>query len=150
MTASELQTYLHDHIPLSRAMAVRVMSIADDKVILGAPLAPNINHRDTVFGGSASALAILSAWSLLHLRLTAAGQPSRVVIQRNSMDYLAPIAGDFTATATIGPEANWDGFLRMLTRKGLARITVGSVLNFEGEIAGRLSGEFVAFGKDRL
>jgi thioesterase domain-containing protein len=150
MTPSELETYLHDHIPLSRAMAVRVVSIADDKVVLGAPLAPNINHRDTVFGGSASALAILSAWSLVHLRLTAAGQPSRVVIQRNSMDYLAPIAGDFTAIASIGAETNWDGFLRMLNRKGIARITVGAELQYEGTVAGRLSGEFVAFGKDRL
>ena len=149
MTEAELETYLHDHIPLSRAMAVRVASISDAKVVLAAPLAPNINHRDTVFGGSASALAILSAWSLLHLRLTAAGQPSRVVIQRNSMDYLAPIAGDFTATATLGQDATWAGFLRMLTRKGLARITVGAVLDFEGRLAGRLSGEFVAFGKDR-
>ena len=149
MTEAELETYLHEHIPLSRAMAVRVASISDAKVVLAAPLAPNINHRDTVFGGSASALAILSAWSLLHLRLTAAGQPSRVVIQRNSMDYLAPIAGDFTATATLGQDATWDGFLRMLARKGLARITVGAVLDFQGRLAGRLSGEFVAFGKDR-
>ncbi len=150
MTEAELETYLHDHIPLSRAMAVRVVSFAGDKVVLGAPLAPNINHRDTVFGGSASALAILSAWSLLHLRLTAAGQPSRVVIQRNSMEYLAPIAGDFIATATLGPDAGWDGFLKMLTRRGLGRITVGAELEYQGKVAGRLSGEFVAFGKDRL
>ena len=150
MTEAELETYLHDHIPLSRAMAVRVVSIARDKVILGAPLGPNINHRDTVFGGSASALAILSAWSLLHLRLTAAGQPSRVVIQRNSMDYLAPIAGDFTATASSPADPEWDGFLRMLSRRGLARVTVGAELEYQGKVAGRLSGEFVAFGKDRL
>ena len=150
MTPTELETYLHDHIPLSRAMAVWVVSIAEDKVVLGAPLAPNINHRDTVFGGSASALAILSAWSLLHLRLTTAGQPSRVVIQRNIMDYLAPIAGDFTATATVRANANWAGFLRMLTRKGIARITVGAELEYAGAVAGRLSGEFVAFGNDRL
>ena len=150
MTESELETYLHDHIPLSRAMAVRVVSIADDKVILGAPLGPNINHRDTVFGGSASAVAILSAWSLLHLRLTAAGQPSRVVIQRSGMDYLAPIAGDFIAVATLNANADWDGFLRMLGRRGVARIAVDAVLEAEGRIAGRLSGEFVAFGKDRL
>lgn len=150
MTEAELETYLHDHIPLSRAMAVRVVSISDNKVILGAPLGPNINHRDTVFGGSASAVAILSAWSLLHLRLTAAGQPSRLVIQRNSMDYLAPIAGDFTATATNPPDAVWDSFMRMLTRRGVARITVGAELEYESKITGRLSGEFVAFGKDRL
>lgn len=150
MTEAALETYLHDHIPLSRAMAVRVVSISENKVILGAPLGPNINHRDTVFGGSASALAILCAWSLLHLRLTAAAQPSRVVIQRNSMDYLAPISGDFTATATNPSPESWDGFLRMLTRRGLARITVGAELHYEGKVAGRLSGEFVAFGKDRL
>ena len=29
MTEAELETYLHDHIPLSRAMAVRVISITD-------------------------------------------------------------------------------------------------------------------------
>ena len=150
MTEAELETYLHDHIPLSRAMAVRVVSLAAEKVILGAPLGPNINHRETVFGGSASAVAILSAWSLLHLRLTAAGQPSRLVIQRNSMEYLAPIAGDFTATAALGPDANWDSFLRMLARKGVARISAGAVLEYEGQTAGRLTGEFVAFGKDRL
>lgn len=150
MTGAELETYLHDHIPLSRAMAVRVVSTADNKVILGAPLGPNINHRDTVFGGGASAVAILSAWSLLHLRLTAVGQPSRVVIQRNSMEYLAPISGDFTATATLGTDAGWGGFLKLLTRRGVARITVGAELEYEGNVAGRLSGEFVAFGKDRL
>jgi thioesterase domain-containing protein len=150
MTEAELETYLHDHIPLSRAMAVRVVSLADDKVVLHAPLGPNINHRDTVFGGSASAVAILSAWSLLHLRLTAAGQPSRVVIQRNSMEYLAPISGDFTATAVLPDGAAWESFLRLLTRRGVGRITVGSELEYEGKVAGRLSGEFVAFGKDRL
>jgi len=150
MTLAALETYLHDHIPLSRAMDVRVVSIADDAVVLGAPLAPNINHRDTVFGGSASAVAILSAWCLVHLRLTAAGQPSRVVIQRNSMDYLAPIAGDFTARATLDGDQNWTRFMTMLTRKGLARISVTALLDYEGKTAGRLSGEFVAFGKDRL
>ena len=149
MTAAELETYLHTHIPLSRAMAVQVISTGDDKVVLAAPLAPNINHRETVFGGSASALAILSAWSLLHLRLTASGQPSRVVIQRNSMDYLAPISGAFTATATTPEAAAWERFMRTLTRRGLARITISSALEFEGELAGELSGEFVAFGGDR-
>lgn len=150
MTAAELETYLHAHIPLSRAMAVHVVSMADDRIMLGAPLAPNINHRDTVFGGSAAALATLAAWSLLHLRLTAAGLPSRVVIQSSSMDYLAPMATDFTADAMLEPTADWDGFIRMLTRKGRARIALKAELVCEGRKAGMFHGEFVAFGKDRL
>ncbi|KQX42878.1 thioesterase [Devosia sp. Root436] len=148
MTEAELETYLHEHIPLSRAMDVRVISITDQRVTLGAPLAPNINHRDTVFGGSAASIATLAAWSLLHLRLTNAGLPSRVVIQSSIMDYLAPIAGDFTATATL--DGDWDAFLRMLTRKGRGRIALKAALDYEGQKAGQFHGEFVAFGKDRL
>ena len=149
MTPAELEAYLHAHIPLSAAMQVSVVEIGPEAIVLGAPLAPNINHRDTVFGGSASAVAILAAWSLLHLRLTAAGFESRVVIQRNSMDYLAPIAGDFTARSFFEAGANWDGFARMLERKGRARISLGAVLIADGIEAGRLSGEFVAFGAGR-
>ncbi|MDR3472686.1 MAG: YiiD C-terminal domain-containing protein [Devosia sp.] len=147
MTPAELETYLHTHIPLSRAMSVGVVTIAADRVVLSAPLAPNINHRATVFGGSASAVAILAAWSLLHLRLTAAGFTSRLVIQRNTMDYLAPIAGDFIATGHLASETDWPAFTRLLARRGRARIGVDAVVEFEGREAGRLHGDFVALGK---
>ena len=61
-------------------MQVAVVSAAADAVTLSAPLAPNINHRSTAFGGSVSTLAILSAWSLVNLRLRAEGLRSRLVI----------------------------------------------------------------------
>ena len=61
MTPSELQTYLHQHIPLFQAMQVTVVEASLQQVVLTAPVAPNINHRETVFGGSASAVAILAA-----------------------------------------------------------------------------------------
>lgn len=150
MTPRELETYLHDHIPLSRAMAVQVVALSEAEVVLGAPLAPNINHRETAFGGSASALAILSAWSLLHVRLTSAGLPSRVVIQRNTMDYLAPIAGNFLARSSLAETGNWERFVATLRRRGIARIAVTAVLEYESAVAGRLTGDFVAFANDRL
>src|SRR4051812_8071949 len=87
MTASELEDYLHSHIPLSAAMQVAVDTVDVHGVVLRAPLAPNINHRDTVFGGSASAVAILAAWSLLHTRMRQEGIAARLVIQANTMDY---------------------------------------------------------------
>ena len=67
----ELEWYLHEHIPLSKATEVSVVSVAEDTVILRA--AANINHRETVFGGSASAIAVLAAWRLLHARLRRRG-----------------------------------------------------------------------------
>jgi thioesterase domain-containing protein len=141
-----LQQYLHDHIPLSRAMQVEVRRVQTEEIVLAAPLAPNINHRETVFGGSASAVAILAAWSLLHTRLARAGIESRLVIQSNTMHYELPISGTFTARAFIAAPADWQQFMRMLSRKGRARIAVMSVLEYEGRQAGRLQGQFVALG----
>ena len=143
MTASELQDYLHDHIPLSRAMRVAVERFDDDSVVLSAPLAPNINHRETVFGGSAAAVAILAAWSLLHTRLGSGGVSRRLVIQRHTMQFDLPIDGDFTARSHIEPDA-WAIFVRALERKGRARITVSSVLECDGSTVASFDGTFVA------
>ena len=144
MREQEMETYLHEHIPISRAMGVKVECVCFDKVALAAPLAPNINHRDTVFGGSASAVAILAAWTLLHFRLREAGLNIRLVIQRNTMHYDNPILGDFEAVSSIPRASAWAKFLRILDRKRRARIKVDVALRCAGEPVGRLEGEFVA------
>ncbi|MCA1490819.1 YiiD C-terminal domain-containing protein [Sinorhizobium alkalisoli] len=146
MTPSELREYLHAHIPLSAAMQVEVAALEWGHVVLQAPLAPNINHRETVFGGSASALSILAAWSLLHLRLRLSGVNSRLVIQSNRMDYLKPVAGGFSARSSLEDPDQWPGFMRLLERHGRARLTVTAELMGEGEVAGCFSGVFVALG----
>jgi len=148
MNPTELEQYLHEHIPLSKSMQVSVVLLQEEIVILGAPLAPNINHRETVFGGSASAVAILAAWSLIHTRLRAAGIASRLVIRRNTMNYKLPINGFFTARASISPPEDWQKFIRMLSRRGRARISVSSVLEYAGQAVGDLEGEFVALAAE--
>lgn len=148
MTPQALEHYLHAHIPLSKAMQVGVEEVGPDRIVLGAPLAPNINHRETLFGGSASAIAILAAWSLLHVRLRSEGIATKLVIQRNTMRYEAPIAGDFSAVSRLEAPQDWALFKRTLTRRGKARIVVLSELHFAGQVAGRLAGEFVALGAD--
>ena len=144
MNAAELEAYLHGHIPLSAAMQVTVDVVAADGVTLRAPLAPNINHRETVFGGSASAIAILAAWSLLHTRLLADGIAARLVIQSNTMDYDAPILGEFSARSSLEAPGQWPRFTRTLSRMGRARTGAIAVLESGGQVAGRLTGEFVA------
>ena len=144
MDAGELQAYLHAHIPLSAAMQVSVRAVQAEGVTLAAPLAPNINHRETVFGGSASAVAILSAWSLLHTRMLAEGVHARLVIQSNAMDYDKPIFGDFTARSSLAEPDQWPRFMRMLARMRRARMRVSSVLESDGQVVGWLVGEFVA------
>ena len=141
---SELAQYIHEHIPLTKLMGVSVLSIEEQALILQAPLAPNINHRHTVFGGSASALAILAGWALLHVRLRSEGFADRLVIQRNTMEYEHPITGQFTARATLEHPDRWSSFTAMIARKGKARIGVLAVLEHMGRVAARFNGEFVS------
>ena len=144
MTPQALQDYLHAHIPLSKAMAVEVESATPQGVRLAAPLAPNINHRDTVFGGSASAVAILSAWALLHVSLLDANIKARLVIQKNSMSYDLPMPGDFVAEAAAPSPERWQRFLATLLKHKRARISVRSVLSCSGTKVGEFDGDFVA------
>jgi len=143
MNTNELETYLHQRIPLSRAMAVEVRSATPDGVELFAPLAPNINHRDTVFGGSASAVAILAAWSALYVRMRAEMRAGRIVIRRNKMSYERPITGDFTAKSAPPEAAAWAKAIATLGKGRPARVHVTTTLECLGERVGVLDGEFV-------
>jgi thioesterase domain-containing protein len=142
MRPEHLQASLYERIPVSRAMAIRVATAEPGQVVLHAPLAPNVNHSGTVFGGSASAVAVLAAWSLVEVRLQADRQPGRIVIRRSEMDFERPIQGDFVATASAPPIDDWARLLQTLQRGRMGRIAVRSVLTCAGERVGELEGEF--------
>jgi thioesterase domain-containing protein len=139
-----LQRFLQDRIPLSSAMGISVAAAEPDGVTLSAPLEPNINHRDTVFGGSAAAVAILAAWGLIFVRLREDHPNATIVIQRHTMRHVLPITGAFTASSCLADPAAWDRFVATFRRKKLARISVRSVLRCAGEQVGELEAAFVA------
>jgi thioesterase domain-containing protein len=143
-TVEYIQEYLYEHIPMSRAMQVEVLNVTNNTVKLCAPLAPNINHRETIFGGSASAIAILSAWSLVHFRLQDENFNCRVVIQKNTVNYEKPIPGTFEAICNLPNDGQWEKFIKILKRKGRSRIILKSTLEYSGKIVGEFEGSFVA------
>jgi thioesterase domain-containing protein len=129
-------------------MQVRAIASSPGEVVLTAPLEPNLNHHGTVFGGSSATLALLAAWSLLHVRMQAAGVDCTLVVNRSATDYTAPMTGEFIATASSPAADDWTHFLHVFRTKGKARISVVSVLRQTdaggaGE-AGRFEGVFVA------
>ena len=144
VTVRFMQKYLHERIPITKAMGVEVLEATVNGVKLAAPLSPNINHRDTVFGGSASAVAILSAWSLLYLRLVNENINSRIVIQRNTMTYEHPITGIFTASSVVCERSVWLRFITTLKRKNRARVKISAILHCNGKKVGEFGGDFVA------
>jgi thioesterase domain-containing protein len=113
--------------------------------VLRAPLGPNINHRQTFFGGSAASLATLAAWALAHERVREeSGLDVHVVIQRSSMEYLEPAAAEVEAECVAPPDKHWDRLMRSVRRWRKGRIRLAVQLRAEGAIVGSFDGEFVA------
>ncbi len=144
MTLDEITAYLHAAMPITRGLGARVEHRDGGSVRLAAPLAPNLNHFGTAFGGSLAAIAILSGWVLLDLQLRERGIASRLVIQRSVLDFEAPVDGDFTATSVLPPAAAWSRFLATLARHHAARVTVSTTLASASGVGGRHAGTYVA------
>lgn len=141
----QIESYLHRNIPISREMGIVVRAVDASGVRLAAPIAPNINHRNTVFGGSASTVAILAAWTLVHARFREEiGSHGRVLIQRSSMEYLRPMHGDFEAFCPAPPPADWERFIQAIHRRGRGRILLDAELLCGGQRAGVFQGVYVA------
>jgi thioesterase domain-containing protein len=144
MRAADLQRYLHDHIPLSRALAVEVEHVDPELVRLKVPLAPNLNHRGTAFGGSVASLAILSGWSWLLARLADRSPVPRLVIQEQTVEYLAPIDAAFEAVCAAPAEVAWLRFVRTLEGRGRGRLELTARVLSEGRLAATFRGLYVA------
>jgi thioesterase domain-containing protein len=143
--AAALEAYLYAQIPISRAMGVRVLRADRACVVLRAPLATNLNHRQTFFGGSAASLATLAAWALAHERVRdESGLDVHVVIQRSTMEYLEPAASEVEAECVAPPDKQWDRLLRSVRRWGKGRIRLAVQLRARDAIVGSFDGEFVA------
>jgi thioesterase domain-containing protein len=145
MTLDEITAYLHAHIPVTRSLGAAAVRWDGASLALAAPLAPNLNHRGTAFGGSMSALAILAGWGLVHLALRARGFEARLVIQRSAMEFAAPLEGDFTATAALPEADRWERFLATLARHRRARVVVSTSVASGGVVGGLHEGTYAAF-----
>lgn len=119
---ARFQNRLNEKIPLTRALAVRMEAYDGHSLMVSAPLAPNHNHQNTVFGGSSYGVAVVSAWGLVELLLQDAGLRGEVVIQSGEMDYLGAIARDFFAICAVPEPEAVTRFHRTLARHGRARL----------------------------
>jgi len=145
MIAKELQSYLNQQIPASESLQIGVNNCSRDKVELLVPLQPNINHKNTAFGGSISVAAILSAWSLIYLNIR--DSKNEIVIQNSEMSYIQPIHSDFESVSIFCEPKQWERFHKSFNKKGKGRITVSSKIYCNGCLAAKFSGTFVAFNK---
>ena len=146
-SASEyLETVLHHDIPLTVEMGLKVLEWREQQLSLHLPLAPNVNHKSTLFGGSLYCGAVLAGWGWLHLRLKEEGIPDgHIVIQEGQISYPLPVTGDAVAICPPPDAAVWKRFLAMYRRYGRARLTLDTrILNAGSQAeAVRFTGQYV-------
>lgn len=144
MSPDQLQSYIRRHIPVAEFMQVSVRRADPDVVEVEAPLPPNLNVHGTLFGGSATAIALIAAWSLVFLRMRTSSLNGGLVVHRQNTTYHKPVAGAFTVQATFASDNAWGEFVESIGRRQRGRIGVVGALRCEGEVAARLEAEFAA------
>ena len=144
MTAPDLEAFLHANIPLSRAMGVTVAECGD-RFVLTAPLAPNINHLGTAFGGALHTLPTLACYAALWTVLRDAGLDGHVVVKRSSAHYRRPVTGALRAVCARPSAEAAAGFLADVRRHKKARMDLTAVVEgTAGKPAVEYEGCFVA------
>lgn len=141
-----LQSVLHDDIPLTRDMGLEVIDWQAQTLRLQLPLAANVNHKSTMFGGSLYCAAVLAGWGWLHLRLRELGiDDGHIVIQEAQISYPLPVTGAAVARCTAPEEQAWERFVTMYQRRGRARLTLHTTVSNAGddEPAVTFSGQYV-------
>ena len=138
----ETEHFLHEQIPLTRAMGVQVESYDGETLVITAPLEPNHNHLGTAFGGSLSAIATLTGYSLLWLML--GDRTAHIVIRESTIRYRRPVRRVIRALCQPPDAATISDFKTLFAETGKARMNLQVTIQEEGQICVEFSGEFVA------
>lgn len=133
--------WLHRTVPLSAAMEVRVLRLEEGSAVLTMPLAPNVNHMGTVFGGSLNALALLTAAAAVMTRLRPAGYEHLLVVSHSEYSYHRPAASDPTAQAQI-PARQWAKIQPALETGNPARLKIEAIITVENQPTGTIKAHF--------
>ncbi|WP_415908651.1 YiiD C-terminal domain-containing protein [Oleiharenicola sp. Vm1] len=145
VSAAGLTAFLHEQIPLTRAMGLRAVEANAQRLVLEAPLEPNRNHLGTAFGGSLHAVPLLACYGALWMVLREAGIDGHVVVKRSNALYRAPATGVIRAVCARPAADAIATFLADLRRHDKARMELRAVVEgAPGKPAVEFDGSFVA------
>jgi thioesterase domain-containing protein len=142
MTTHDLERYLHDRIPLTRHMELRVAALDAGGLTLSAPLAPNINDKNTAFAGSISALLTLSGWTLLHALLDGNATGLQIAVTESQLSFSRPVRGELRAVCDHPGEEVIQSVRKALIVKGKARVSLHARIMEESSLCADFQGTY--------
>ncbi|MEO5959570.1 MAG: YiiD C-terminal domain-containing protein [Opitutaceae bacterium] len=142
-----LELFLHEMIPLAKAMGVGV-EVSDVRALtLTAPKEQNKNSLNTAFGGSLVSLATLAGygvvWELMKNDKGADKTEWRIVVKESRAAYRRPVLGDLRAICERPAQAAIAEFKEALSRYGKAKLKLRARVIEAGETAVDVTAAFV-------
>jgi thioesterase domain-containing protein len=138
----QAEKFLHEQIPITRAMGLRVVANDEAGFAVEAPVALNSNHLKTAFGGSINAVATLAAYGFLWMELNEAA--AHVVVAESSIKFLRPVRETIRAVCARPDPNTLAAFRARFAEKGKAQIALRVDVTEGGETAADFEGRFVA------
>jgi thioesterase domain-containing protein len=142
-----LELFLHEMIPLAKAMGVGVEVSDARALVLTAPKEQNKNSLNTAFGGSLVSLATLAGygvvWELMKNEKGADTPHWSIVVKESRAAYRRPVLGDLRAICERPAQAAIAEFKDALARYGKAKLKLRARVIEAGETAVDVTAAFV-------
>lgn len=143
------ELFLHEMIPLAKAMGVGVEVSDDRALVLTAPKEQNKNSLNTAFGGSLVSLATLAGygvvWELMRNDKEKAHDKAvwHIVVKESRAAYRRPVIGDLRAICERPAQAAIAEFKEALARYGKAKLKLKAHVVENGNVAVDVTAAFV-------
>lgn len=148
LTKEEAQNYLNTNIPITRRMGIEVETLTTNEVKLKAPIALNINHHQSAFGGSVDSLFLTAGWSYVRLIVNHIEPLPLIVGSKANTTFKRPITQDFAASLVIPSKREVRKFLKEYERNGKASITLEATIKDDGKTYAIFKGKYVVIKDD--
>lgn len=146
-TLKTLEKTLHQEVPLTQQMGVKVQSHNGHELILHADFEPNVNIHGTAFGGSLYSICAVTCWGMLHLKFEEAGLNAHCVLGQAKISYMLPVRGDIQARCRLPQDGSFELFMARLEQGERARIELTAEILIEDGLAVCYAGNYLAFFK---
>jgi len=129
VTGQALSDFMTQHLPIAQALGIEVDSFSQQQLVLNAPLQPNINDKQSAFGGSIYSVCVMTCWGMVYLHaLNNKIDAPNIAVGKAEIKYRAPVLSDFQAKCTVPDIEVFDDFISEYWQQGKAKITLRSFI----------------------
>jgi thioesterase domain-containing protein len=140
-TLDALQQAYYTLIPISEHMGLRAEAYDGQCLRVSAPLANNVNHQQSAFGGSLFSVVALAGWGILQLKITEMDVDCNTVIAGGEVSYQLPVFSELVCECRL--PLDYPTFATRLIETGKASILLDTAILVDNKPAMTFSGKYV-------